>query len=382
MAWNQPGNRNNDPWRGKDPGREVQAFVDRLRGMFGGTAGRGSGSGSGSGSNDGSGLNPLYPVLALLVVWVLFNSFKLIDERERGVVLRFGEFSRMIEPGANFKLPWPIERVVVVQAQEVAAIENPMLALTRDENLVDIGYNVQFQITDPEAFLFGTRAPRDLLQQITESAVREAIGNADLETALNRRDTLTPNVQATVQAALDRFRTGLTVTQLGLPAAAPPAPVKRAFDDVIAAEQDAQRFQEEAKAYEGQVVPQARGQAARMIADATGFREAVVARAEGEAQRFTMLLTEYRLAPEVTRTRLYLETMQLVLARNPRVLAASDGNTLLLQLPAPSGTPLTETSTTTVAPELLARPAIQAAAAGDPARPARPAGREPVEGGR
>jgi len=378
MAWNQPGNRNNDPWRGKDPGREVQAFVDRLRGMFGGSAGRGSGGDSGGGGRE---FNLLYPVLALLAIWVVFNSFKLIDERERGVVLRFGEFSRMIEPGANFKLPWPIERVVVVQAQEVAAIENPMLALTRDENLVDIGYNVQFQITDPEAFLFGTRAPRDLLQQITESAVREAIGNADLETALNRRDTLTPSVQATVQGALDRFRTGLTVTQLGLPAAAPPAPVKRAFDDVIAAEQDAQRFQEEAKAYEGQVVPQARGQAARMVADATGFREAVVARAEGEAQRFTMLLAEYRLAPEVTRTRLYLETMQMVLSRNPRVFAGSEGHTLLLQLPAAPGSPLTAPATSAV-PELLVRPAIQAAAAGEPARPARPGGREPVEGGR
>jgi membrane protease subunit HflK len=378
MAWNQPGNRNNDPWRGKDPNREVQAFVDKLRGMFGGGSGRGGASGG------GSDFNPLVPVLALLAVWVVFNSFKLIDERERGVVLRFGEFSRMMEPGANFKLPWPIERVVVVQAQEVAAVEDQMLALTRDENLVDIGYNVQFQITDPEAFLFGTREPRDLLQQITESAVREAIGNADLETALNKRDTLTPNVQATVQAALDRYRTGLTVTQFGLPIAAPPAPVKRAFDDVIAAEQDAQRFQEDAKAYEGQVVPQARGQAARMIADATGFREAVVARAEGEAQRFSLLLAEYQQAPEVTRKRLYLETVQQVLSRNPRVVAGSDGNTLLLQLP-PGATTAAPAPSTAAVPDLLARPEVQAAAAAattDAARPPRPAGREPREGSR
>lgn len=369
MAWNQPGNRNNDPWRGKDPNREVQAFVDRLRGMFGGGPGRTGG---------GSDFNPLYPVLGLLLVWLVFNSFKLIDERERGVVLRFGEFSRMMEPGANFKLPWPIERVVVVQAQEVAAVEDQMLALTRDENLVEIGYNVQFQITDPQAFLFGTREPRDLLQQITESAVREAIGNADLETALNRRDTLTPSVQTTVQAALDRNRTGLTVSQFGLPVAAPPAPVKRAFDDVIAAEQDAQRFQEDAKAYEGQVVPQARGQAARMIADATGFREAVVARAEGEAQRFTLLLAEYQQAPDVTRKRLYLETMQHVLSRNPRVLAGSEGNTLLLQMP--SGTVAAPVAAAGGAmPDPLLRPEIQAAAAAtaaDAARPPRPAARD------
>ncbi|GIX39133.1 MAG: hypothetical protein KatS3mg128_0182 [Silanimonas sp.] len=182
MAWNQPGNRNNDPWRGKDPNREVQAFVARLRGMFGG----------GGAGRSSEAFNPLPLVAGLLLVWLVFDSFKMIDARERGVVLRFGEFSRMMEPGANFKLPRPIERVVVVQAQEVAATSDQMLVLTRDENLVEIGYNVQFQITEPKDFLFGTRDPRDLIRQITESAVREAIGNADLDTALNRRDTLTP----------------------------------------------------------------------------------------------------------------------------------------------------------------------------------------------
>ena len=373
MAWNQPGNRNNDPWRGKDPNREVQAFVDRLRGMFGGGGGR-------SGGQD---FNPLYLIGGLLVVWLVFNSFKLIDERERGVVLRFGEFARMMEPGPNFKLPWPLERVVVVQAQEVAAVEDQMLALTRDENLVEIGYNVQFLIANPELFLFGTREPRDLLQQITESAVREAIGNADLDTALNKRNTLTPNVLKTVQAALDSYETGLTVTQLGLPVAAPPAAVKPAFDDVIAAEQDAQRFQNDARAYEGQVVPRARGQASRTLAAANGYREAVVARAEGEAARFELLLTEYKKAPEVTRKRLYLETVQQVLARNPRVLAAAGGNTLLLQLPQ------TGQASSAGTTDLLSRPDVQATAAAqaasnnnNDARPARPTSRETREGGR
>lgn len=345
MAWNQPGNRNNDPWRGKDPNREVQAFVDRLRGMFGGSS-------SGDGRS-GDGFNPLYLIGGLLVVWLAFNSFKLIDERERGVVLRFGEFSRMMDPGPNFKLPWPIETVFVVQAQQVRAESAQMLVLTRDENLVQIGYNVQFQIIDPERYLFGTRGAQGLLKQITESAVREAIGNADLETALNRRDTLTPRVRDAVQGALDRFGTGLAVTQLGLPIAAPPAPVKAAFDDVIAAEQDAQRFQNEAQAYEGQVVPGARGQASRTLAAAQGHRDAVIARAEGEAQRFSLLLAEYERAPEVTRRRLYLETMQEVMARNPRVMVGSQGNTLLLQLPAHAGPP---------AAPALTQAAIQAAA--------------------
>ena len=376
MAWNQPGNRNNDPWRGKDPNREVQAFVSKLRGMFGG-----SGGGSGRSGNDG--FNPLYLVGGLVVVWLVFNSFKLIDERERGVVLRFGEFSRMMEPGANFKLPWPIESVSVVQAQQVSAVSDQMLVLTRDENLVEIGYNVQFQIIDPERFLFGTRDAEDLLQQITESAVREAIGNASLETALNKRDTLTPDVREAVQAALDRFGTGLAVTQLGLPIAAPPAPVKAAFDDVIAAEQDAQRFTNEAQAYDGQVVPQARGEAARVLAAAQGYRDAVTARAEGEAQRFSLLLDEYEKAPQVTRKRLYLETVQEVLARNPRVIAGSDSGTLLLQLPPGGAGPATPAPSNAL-PELLSRPGATptADAAAEAARPSRPAGREPREGSR
>jgi membrane protease subunit HflK len=374
MAWNQPGNRNNDPWRGKDPNREVQAFVDKLRGMFGGGAGRGRGG--------ADGFNPLYLIGGLVLVWLVFNSFKLIDERDRGVVLRFGEYSRMMEPGANFKLPWPIERVIVVQAQDVGAVEEQMLALTRDENLVEIGYNVQYIITNPEDFLFGTRTPRDLLQQFTESAVREAIGNADLETALNKRDELTANVQKVVQDALDKYRTGLTINQLVLPVAAPPAAVKAAFDDVIAAEQDAQRFQNVAQAYEGQVVPRARGQASRTLAAANGYREAVVARAEGEAQRFELLLAEYRKAPEVTRKRLYLETVQQVLATNPRIIAGASGNTLLLQPTVPSGAAAAGDGSAT--PPLLSRPEVQAAAieASESARPARPTDRELREGSR
>lgn len=373
MAWNQPGNRGNDPWRGKDPNREVQAFVDRLRGMFGG------GSGGGTG-NSGASFNPLFLVGGLLVVWLLFNSFRLIDERERGVVLRFGEFSRMMEPGLNFKLPWPVETVFVVQAQQIMAESDQMLVLTRDENLVEIGYNVQFQIIDPERYLFGARGANALLKQITESAVREAIGNADLETALNRRDTLTPAVRDAVQAALDRFNTGLAVTQLGLPIASPPAPVKAAFDDVIAAEQDAQRFQNEAQAYEGRVVPEARGQASRIMAAAQGHRDSVIARAEGEAERFGQLLAEYERSPQVVRQRLYLETMQEVLMRNPRVLLGSQGNTLLLQMPG--GTAAAPPPPATVLSQAAAQAAAQAAGNPETPRPPQAANRPAREGSR
>ncbi len=327
MAWNTPGGKNPDPWRGKDSNNEVQAFLDKLRGMFGG----GGSGGRDDGNN--SGFNPLYLIIGLFVVWLMFNSFKLIDARERGVVLRFGEFNRIMEPGLNFKLPWPIERTRVVESDSVSALSDSMLVLTADENIVEIGYNVQFRIDGPQDYLFGTRDPDNLLQQLTESAVREVIGKATLEAALNRREDLVPVARDEIQQSLQRLNTGLLVVNLSLPQAKPPAPVKQAFDDVIAAEQDAQRFQEEARAYQGQVVPDARGQAARTIAEATGYRDAIIAKAEGDAERFTLLVSEYRKAPEVTRKRLYLETMQEVLRRNPRIFAGADNNTLFLPMP-------------------------------------------------
>jgi membrane protease subunit HflK len=334
MAWNQPGGGNKDPWKGKDPGNEVEAFINRLKGMFGG----GAGGGGRSGGNPPQGsFNPLPWLLAAFGIWLVFNSFKLINERERAVVLRFGEYNRIMEPGPNFKLPWPIESVAIVEATQIEPVTDKMMVLTRDENLVQVQYNVQYQITDPEAFLFGTREPRVLLQQATESAVREVIGNAPLETALYNRAGLVTVAQKALQEALEKYHTGLTITQLSLPDARMPDEVKEAFDDVIRAEQDGIRVQEEARAVASKVVPEARGRAASILAEAEGYREATIARAEGDAQRFTLLANQYRLAPQVTRKRLFLETMQEVLANNPKVIAADNGNILYLPVGAARG---------------------------------------------
>lgn len=330
MAWNQPGKGNQDPWKGKDPGNEVEAFLNRLRGMFGGGGGPG-----GRGRAPGA-FNPLPWILGLLGIWLVFNSFKLVNERERAVVLRFGEYNRIMEPGPNFKLPWPIESAYTVEATQIEPVSDRMMVLTRDENLVQVQYNVQYQITDPEQFLFGTRNPRDLLQQTAESAVREVIGKAPLDIALYNRANLVEDAQAGLQAALDKYRTGLTITDLSLPDARMPDEVKDAFDDVIRAEQDGIRVQEEARAIASRIIPEARGNAARILAEAQGYRDATIARAEGDAKRFSLLAAEYRRAPEVTRKRLFLETMQDVLSRNPKVLAGDDGNILYLPV---GGTP-------------------------------------------
>lgn len=337
MAWNTPGKGNQDPWKGKDPGNEVDAFLSRLKGMFGGGGGRRGGGPSG-------GFNAAPWILAVVAVWLVFNSFKLMDERQRGVVLRFGEYNRIMTPGPNFKWPWPIETVRVVDATQVVEVTDEVRVLTRDENLIDIKFNAQYRREDPRMYLFGSVDPEKTLRDAAESAVREVVGRSDMDTVLFDRAELIIAAQERLQESLDFYRTGLRVVNFNLQDARPPEEVKQAFDDAIAAREDKNRIVNEARAYASKVLPEARGVAARMRNEAQGYREATIARAQGAAERFSLLAAEYRKAPEVTRRRLYLETIQEVLANNPKVLAADDGNILYLPVggsPAPtrSGAP-------------------------------------------
>ncbi|WP_146910252.1 FtsH protease activity modulator HflK [Arenimonas daejeonensis] len=324
MAWNQPGKGNQDPWKGKDPGNEVEAFINRLKGMFGG------GSGGGRGSAAANGFNPLPWILGLIGIWLVFNSFKLMDERQRGVVLRFGEFNRIMTPGPNFKWPWPIETVTVVDATQVVELTDQVRVLTRDENLIDIKFNAQYTRSEPRLFLFGSVNPEQTLKDAAESAVREVVGRSNMDTVLFDRAELVIEAKDRLQESLNFYQTGLTVTQFNLQDARPPEEVKQAFDDAISAREDKERIENEAKAYASKVLPEARGRAARLRTEAEGYRVATIARAEGDAERFSLLATEYRRAPEVTRKRLYLETMQQVMAGNPKVVGGNDN---ILYLP-------------------------------------------------
>ncbi|KAA2285746.1 FtsH protease activity modulator HflK [Arenimonas fontis] len=323
MAWNTPGKGNKDPWKGRDSGNDVDAFLNRLKGMFGG-------DGRGNGGQSAGGFNPAPWVLALVAVWLVFNSFKLMDERQRGVVLRFGEFNRIMTPGPNFKWPWPIETVRIVDATQVVEVTDEVRVLTRDENLIDIKFNAQYRREDPRQYLFGSVDPEQTLRDAAESAVREVVGRSDMDTVLFDRAELIIAAQERLQESLDFYRTGLRVVNFNLQDARPPEEVKQAFDDAIAAREDKNRIVNEARAYASKVLPEARGVAARMRNEAQGYREATIARAQGAAERFTLLAAEYRKAPEVTRRRLYLETIQEVLANNPKVLASDDGNILYL----------------------------------------------------
>src|SRR5690606_25867237 len=252
MAWNTPGKGNQDPWKGKDPGNEVDAFLSRLKGMFGGGGGRRGGGPSG-------GFNAAPWILAVVAVWLVFNSFKLMDERQRGVVLRFGEYNRIITPGPNFKWPWPIETVRVDDANQVVEVTDEVRVLTRDENLIDIKFNAQYRREDPRMYLFGSVDPEKTLRDAAESAVREVVGRSDMDTVLFDRAELIIAAQERLQESLDFYRTGLRVVNFNLQDARPPEEVKQAFDDAIAAREDKNRIVNEARAYASKVLPEARG---------------------------------------------------------------------------------------------------------------------------
>lgn len=372
MAWNQPGGNSGDPWKPKKQGNPVDDFLDRLKKQVG----------SGPG---GGGAGWLKPALAVLAILLLFNSFKLIDESERGVVLRFGQYHRIMTPGANFKLPWPFESVQVVKTTQVRELKETVNVLTKDENVVDIQFNVQYTISDPRQYLFGFRDDAlgagaaqgsETMRQAAESAVREVIGNNTMDAALFERNQLSVTAKQLLQDSLDLYRTGMTVTQLSLPNARPPDAVKGAFDEATRARELKNSIENEAKAYASKVVPEARGTASRFKAEADGYRQASIARATGDAARFRQLADEYRKSPEVTRKRLYLETMQDVMTRNPKIISGK-GN--IFYLPAPGGaTPPAATDPVTRPSPAVVTPQSQPPAPAE--NPGRPQVRQSREG--
>ena len=327
MAWNTPGNKGGD---GPDPNRR------RSWGP------RGGGNGGGWG-NLPAPLKELFDggvwrwVLIAVVLMVLFSSFQLIGEQQRGVVLRFGQFSRILQPGPSFKLPWPIESVRKVNATEIKTFSNQVPVLTRDENIVNVSLNVQYQISDPRKYLFGSRNADLVLEQAAQSAVREQVGRSDLNTVLNNRGPLAIASKDRLQAALNAYNTGLSVTGVTLPDARPPEEVKPAFDEVNGAQQVRERLINEAQAYAAKVVPEARGQGARTRTGAEGYKQAVISKAEGDAVRFTLLQEQYAGAPHVTRKRLWLETVQKVLSENRKVIGSDGRQVIYVPLPADAG---------------------------------------------
>jgi len=348
MAWNEPGGNSNnqDPWGGrrnggggggdkKGPPDLDEAFrklQDSLNGMFGSGKKRGGGGDRNIGKGGGYGLLGI-GLAALAAIW-LYNAVYVVDEQEQAVVLRFGKYYETVGPGLNIYFP-PIDRKYMENVTRERAYTKQGQMLTEDENIVEVPLTVQYRISNLQDFVLNVDQPEVSLQHATESALRHVVGSTSMDQVLTEgREQMAVDIRERLQRFLDTYRTGITVTQVNVQSAAAPREVQEAFDDVIRAREDEQRARNQAESYANGVVPEARGQAQRIIEDANGYRDEVIARAKGEADRFTKLVAEYRKAPEVTRQRLYLDTMQEVYSNSSKVLVtAKDGQNNLLYLP-------------------------------------------------
>ena len=353
MAWNIPGRGDpgrDSPDKGNSPRKDPWALVSQwLPG----------------------GIGPSRWIAAAVVAWLLVSCVVLVTEQQRAAVLRFGRVVRVLQPGPSLKLPWPIEHVVKVNATAINTYSDTVPVLTRDENIVSVEINVQYRISDPAKYLFGSRDANAMLQQAALSTVREQVGHSDLDTVLGARSALAVTARTQLQKSLDAYRTGITVTELNLPNARPPEEVKPAFDDVNSAQQDKDRLISEARAYAAKVVPEARGQAARTRTLAEGYKTSEIARATGDAARFDLLVEQYKAAPGATRTRLWLETVQDVLAKNRKIVGADSRQILNFSLP---GNPQAAAAPVAPATTVVAASPADADAA-NPPRPVR-SGRE------
>jgi membrane protease subunit HflK len=327
MAWNEPGKgQQGDPWNRKRPSGGAPNLDDlfkQLKGRFG-KFGNGAGG-------------IITVVVALLVLSVLFSSYTIVGAREAGVVLRFGQYSRTLPPGFHLKLPIPLETITKVEATRIRSVTDKVAMLTRDENIITIDFTVQYQVDDARKYLFSLNDPDGTTGAAAEAAVRSVIGGSDMDQILSAAGaSLVSEAQVALQKTLDSYNSGLRVTEVSFQNVAPPNEVKDAFDDVNNAREDKQSIENGALAYASKVVPVARGDAARIAAEAAGYKAERSARAEGDTDRFDLMLKQYQAAPEVTRKRLWLETMEQVMADNPKVIDGSDGRNII-NLPAHQG---------------------------------------------
>jgi membrane protease subunit HflK len=346
MAWNEPGNNNgnngrdNDPWgnnnRGNKGGRDqgppdldevFNKLSQKLGGKFGGKGGKGSSIGGGGGAL-GFGV-----IAAIAIAIWFFAGFYTIGEAERGVVLRLGKYDRVVDPGLNWR-PRFIDEYEAVNVQAIRSLRSSGLMLTKDENVVTVAMDVQYRVADPYKYLFRVTNADDSLRQATDSALRAVVGDALMDSILTSgRQQIRQSTQETLNEIIDSYDMGVVIVDVNFQSARPPEQVKDAFDDAIAAREDEERFEREAEAYRNDILPKATGRAERLKKEALGYSERVVNEALGQVAQFEKLLPEYQAAPEVTRNRLYLDTMEEVYSNTSKVLIDSESSGNLLYLP-------------------------------------------------
>ena len=360
--WGNRGEGDGDKPNGGGPRRPNQGppdleelwrdFNRKLNGMFGKKGGNG-----GNGGGDGPRMpqvdfNPKFLgggiglLVALAVVVWLASGFYIVDASQRGIVLQFGKYKETTEPGLRWRLPYPIQSVDLVNLTGVRTIEigyrgsernkvlKEALMLTDDENIVNIQFAVQYILSDPSEYLFNNRHPDEAVMGAAESAVREIVGKSRMNFVLYEgREQIAAQAAKLMQEILDRYKSGILISKVTMQNAQPPEQVQAAFDDAVKAGQDRERQKNEGQAYANDVIPKAKGTAARLMEEAGGHKQRVIATAEGDASRFKQVQAEYAKAPEVTRQRMYLETMQQVYSNTSKILVDAKGQGNLLYLP-------------------------------------------------
>ncbi|MDN3679008.1 FtsH protease activity modulator HflK [Vibrio tapetis subsp. quintayensis] len=345
MAWNEPGNNNGNDGRDKDPwgnknnrgGRDqgppdLDEVFSKLSQKLGGKFGKRGGSGNGPSIGGGGAVGVGLIAVVAIVVWV-FAGFYTVGEAERGVVLRLGKFDRIESPGLNWH-PYFIDDYKTVNVQAIRSLRASGTMLTKDENVVTVEMGVQYRVSDPYKYLYRVTNADDSLRQATDSALRAVIGDSLMDSILTSgRQQIRQSTQETLNRIIDNYDMGIMIVDVNFQSARPPEQVKDAFDDAIAAREDEERFEREAEAYRNDILPKATGRAERLKKEALGYSERTVNGALGEVAQFEKLLPEYQAAPEVTRNRLYIDTMQEVYSNTSKVLIDSESSGNLLYLP-------------------------------------------------
>ncbi len=335
MAWNEPGKDGKDPW-GRRPNQGppdldevVDQIKEKLNQLFGG--GNGNTPKEPSGRSDFS-FKRILPFVVLGILFWSATGFYTIQPAFQGVETRFGKYTQTTTQGLNWRLPYPIEDVVKVNVEEVRAIRHKAVMLTQDENIVEVELVVQYQVGDAKDYLFNVQNPDDTLHHAAESALREVVGNSKMDDVLTSgRDVVAQNTKVSTQEILNRYKTGLMVRSINMQNAQPPEEVQGAFADVIKAREDEERSKNKADAYRNEVVQKAGGGADKTTQEAEAYRAQVIEHALGETRRFNSILAEYKKSPEITRQRMYLETVEYVLQHTGKVLVdVKQGNPLIV----------------------------------------------------
>ena len=351
-------NNNNNPWGngpnrpggGRGPGGggnepDLEELVRRFQAWLGGLGGGGKGSGGKGGKGGGGGFLGAIIAIALIAFAVVpGNLYYVVGADQAGVVLRFGEYARTTRSGLQFKLPWPVETVLLpavttTNEVQVGNTDAESLMITQDENIVDVDFVVQWRVdvTYPEGvrdFLFNVRDPQGTVKAVAESAMREVVGTSELQPIITTgRAEAARRARDIIQETLADYDAGIQILEVQLSESSAPANVIDAFRDVDAARQDATQVELQAQRTANQIIPEARGEAARMLEQAQGYKERVIAEAQGQADRFNSIYAEYAQAPSVTRQRMFLETMERVLGRSELIILDQEGGGAIPYLP-------------------------------------------------